>query len=175
MAFRGRSAGVCPGGRTLNRVRMPTDLSYKPNVLYLASIERIATARRLIDGRPYDYVVGSYLAGLGVESILQAVALDNGAAHDARHSLANWLSKCPTTINTALRGSSEWNVLVALWDNGIRYLSYDGLLGYYRDKQYVVGRKGGVESKVRAVTKTLVDAAEVVHKKGLAQWLSTQR
>jgi hypothetical protein len=72
-----------------------------------------------------------------------------------------------------VKGSAQWNELVALWDNGIRYLSFDGLLGYFRDKGSVKGTKGGVESKVRFVTKSLVDAAELVHRKGLAVWLSS--
>ena len=149
------------------------DLSHKPNVLYLASIERIATARRMIDQKPHDYVMASYLAGLAVESILQAIALHGGAAHDAKHTLSKWLSKCPMALHDALKRSAEWNRLVALWDNGIRYLSFDALLGYFRRKGYVQGKKGGVESKVRHVTKGLVDAAEVVHKKGLAVWLDS--
>jgi len=151
------------------------DLSYRPNVLYLASIERMAAARRMIDEKPHDYVLASYLAGLAVESILQAIALRGGAAHDAKHSLSKWLSKCPSALHDALKGSGEWNLLVALWDNGIRYLSFDGLLGYFRGKEYVHGKKGGVESKVRQVTKNLVDAAEGVHKKGLAVWLSSTK
>jgi len=110
---------------------------------------------------------------LAVESILQALALHAGGAHDAKHTLSRWLSKCPSTLHEALKGSAEWNQVVALWDNGIRYLSFDGLLGYFRDKGYVRGKKGGVESIVRHVTKNLVDAAEVVHKKGLAVWLSS--
>lgn len=151
------------------------DLSYRPNVLYLASIERMAAARRMIDIKPHDYVLASYLAGLAVESILQAIALRGGAAHDARHSLPNWLSKCPSAMDDALKGSAEWNLLVALWDNAIRYLSFDGLLGYLRNKQAVRGKKGGVESIVRHVTKNLVDAAEDVHKKGLAVWLNSTK
>ncbi len=149
------------------------DLSHKPNVLYLASIERMAAARRMIDEQPPDYVLASYLAGLAVESILQALALQNGAAHDAGHGLSNWLSKCPAALNAALKGSGEWNQVVALWDNGLRYLSYDGLLGYFRRKGNAGGKKGGVESRVRQVTKDLVDAAEAVHKKGLAVWHSS--
>jgi hypothetical protein len=151
------------------------DLSYQPNVLYLASIERMAAARRMIDEKPHDYVLACYLAGLAVESILQALALHEGAAHDAKHSLSKWLSKCPCALHDALKGLAEWNLLVALWDNGIRYLSYDGLLGYFRKKDYVKGKKGGVESIVRGVTKNLVDAAELVQKKGLAVWLSSIR
>jgi hypothetical protein len=149
------------------------DLSHKPNVLYLASIERMDAARRMIDEKPYDYVLASYLAGLAVESVLQAIALHTGAAHDAKHTLPRWLSKCPVSLHDGLKGSAEWNRLVALWDNGLRYLSFDGLLGYFRDKGYVQGKKGGVESIVRHVTKGLVDAAEVVHKKGLAVWLDS--
>lgn len=149
------------------------DLTHRPNVLYLASIERMAAARRMIDLKPHDYVLASYLAGLAVESILQALALQTGAPHDAKHTLTKWLSKCPSSIHEALKGSGEWNRLVALWDNGLRYLSFDGLLGYFRNKGYVRGRKGGVESIVRQVTKELVDSAETVHKKGLAIWLSS--
>ena len=37
------------------------------------------------------------------------------------------------------------------------------------------GKKGGVESIVRAVTKDLVDAAEVIHNKGLAVWVSSTK
>jgi hypothetical protein len=117
------------------------DLSHRPNVLYLASIERMAAARRMIDDKPHDYVLGCYLAGLAVESILQALAIKSGGS---RHSLPNWLSKCPPTMFDALKGSGEWNRLVALWDNGMRYLSYDGLLGYFRDKAALHGKKGGV-------------------------------
>lgn len=151
------------------------DLSQRPNVLYLASIERMAAARRMIDEKPHDYVLASYLAGLAVESILQALALHGGAAHDARHSLSNWLSKCPSSLHEALKGSADWNLLVARWDNGIRYLSFDGLLGYFRNKGYVRGKRGGIESKVRAVTKDLVDAAEFIHNKGLAVWVSSTK
>ena len=135
----------------------------------------MAAARRMIDEKPYDYVLASYLSGLAVESILQALALRGGAAHDAKHSLSKWLSKCPSAANDALKGSAEWNLLVAVWDNGMRYLSFDALLGYLRDKDAVRGRKGGVESIVRSATRALVDAAEAVHKKGLAEWLSSTK
>lgn len=151
------------------------NLSHQPNVLYLASIERMDAARRMIDEKPYDYVLASYLAGLAVESILQALALHAGGAHDAKHNLSKWLSKCPPTLHNALKASAEWNLLVALWDNGLRYLSFDGLLGYFKNKGYVHGKKGGVESKVRSVTLNLVDATEVVHKKGLAVWLNSTK
>ncbi len=151
------------------------DLSYRPNVLYLASIERMAAARRMIDDKPYDYVLASYLARLAVEAIFQALAREGGTAHDARHSLSKWLSKCPSPLHDALKGLAEWNLLVAVWDNGIRYLSFDGLVGYLRKNGYGYGKKGGVQSLVRQVTIDLVDAAETVHKKGLAIWLSSTR
>jgi hypothetical protein len=151
------------------------DLSHKPNVLYLASIERIASARRMIDHAPRDYVLANYVAGLAVESHFQALALEAGASHDARHSLSTWLAKCPASLHDLLKGAAEWNLLVALWDNGLRYYSYDGLLGYFRAKGYARGKLGGVESKVRATTKELVDAAEEVHKRGLAVWLNSTK
>lgn len=101
--------------------------------------------------------------------------MHGGAAHDAKHSLSKWLSKCPASLHDALKGSAEWNLLIARWDNGIRYLSFDGLLGYFRDKGYVRGKKGGVESIVRQVTKNMIDAAEAVHTKGLAVWVGSIR
>jgi hypothetical protein len=161
-----------PGRRGIEQM---LDLSLRPNVLYLASIERMAAARRMVDDKPYDYVLGAYLSGLAVESILQAIALRSGAAHDARHSLTKWLSKCPYAVNDALRGSAEWNLLVARWDNVLRYLNFDGLLGYLRDKQFVHGKKGGVESLVRRVATEMIDAADAVHKKGMALWQSSTR
>jgi hypothetical protein len=151
------------------------DLSYRPNVLFIASIERMGAARRLIGLKPPDYVLASYLSGLAVESILQALALRGGSAHDAKHSLPNWLGKCPFSLHEKVKGSAEWNEVVALWDNGLRYLSYDALLGYFRKKGYANGKKGGVESKVRSVTKHLVDAAETIHKKGLSVWVSSTK
>jgi hypothetical protein len=75
----------------------------------------MAAARRMIDEKPHDYVLPSYVAGLAVESILQALALQGGGAHDAKHALPNWLSKCPSPLHDALKGSGEWNQLVALW------------------------------------------------------------
>jgi hypothetical protein len=35
-------------------VPIPVDLSYKPNVLYRTSIERMVTARVLLDIKPVD-------------------------------------------------------------------------------------------------------------------------
>ena len=110
------------------------DLSHRPNVLYLASIERMNAAQRMIGESPRDYVLAAYLSGLAVETILQAVALRSGAAHDARHSLPAWLAKCSPGLHRTLRSLPEWTLLVALWDNKIRYLSRAGLIGYYRQK-----------------------------------------
>jgi len=129
----------------------------------------------MIDARPYDYVLASYVAGLAVESLLQALALRAHAAHDARHSLEKWLSKCPFALNNALKGSDEWSMLVALWDNKLRYFSYSGLLGYFREAKSIRGKKGGVESKMRGVTEELVDAAQWVHNKEIAEWLSSTK
>ena len=155
---------------------MTLQLSYKPNVLYLASIERIITARQLVHESPRDYVIATYLAGLAVESILQAIAIRHGAVADARHDLLRWLNRCPSSLVHSLRGVSEWSHLLTAWDNGIRYLSYDGLLGFLRQRNLVHGQKGGVESIVRGSVKAIVESARVVHEKGTVQWQSfTQR
>src|SRR5438105_1577503 len=105
------------------------DLSHKPEVLYRASIERMAAAWRALEEGD-DYPLASYLAGLAVECILQAVAFKIGAVHDAAHALPKWLAKCPSDLQDAIKGRvrGEWSLLVALWDNGIRYLSRDGFL-----------------------------------------------
>ena len=70
------------------------DLSYQPNVLYLASIERMAAARRMIDEKPHDYVLACYLAGLAVESIVRGVTrnLVDAAEIVQKKGLAVWLS-----------------------------------------------------------------------------------
>lgn len=154
---------------------MPIELSYRPNVLYLASIERIITSRRLIDQTPQDFVVARYLAGLSVESILQAIALCHGAAADARHDLRQWLNRCPLQMIDALRGVPEWSHIITAWDNGIRYLSFDGFLGHLRRRNLAQGRKGGVESMVRTSVKAIVESARIVHEKGTIQWQSFTR
>ena len=149
------------------------DLSRKPEVLYRASLERMAVAWRAFDDAG-DYALASYLAGLAVECILQAVALKVGAAHDAAHALPKWLAKCPRGLQDSIKTQvgDEWSLLVSLWENGIRYLSRDGFLGYLRDKGCAVGIRGGPEAVMRKNTKSLVSAADAVHKKGLAQWVS---
>ena len=68
-------------------LRWSMALTHKPQVLFSASMERMAAARRTFhDG---DYPLAMYLSGLAVECILQAVALRHGAAPDARHNLVN--------------------------------------------------------------------------------------
>jgi hypothetical protein len=148
------------------------DLSYKPNVLYLASLERITAARREFNARAY--VESMYFSGLAVECILQAWALHTGAAADARHALPNWLAKCPVGLQDDLKGPAirEWSTVVASWDNGLRYLSFDGLLGYLRDKGLSRGISGGPPSVVRKNANDLLESAEVVHQKAVVQWLS---
>ena len=148
------------------------DLSRKPEVLYQASIERIAAAWRALDAD--DYPLASYLAGPAVECIFQAVAFKIGAAHDAGHSLPLWLGKGPRDLRNSIKSEvrDEWSVLVAIWSNGIRYLSRSGFVGYLRDKRGTVRVRGGPESMMRMNAKWLVESAAAIHKKGLAQWES---
>ena len=148
------------------------ELSYHAQVLYYASIERMEVAWNCLDRK--DYALAVYLGGLSVECILQAIVLKLGGVRDAKHSLPIWLARCPVSMQDAIKGTArnEWNLVVALWDNSLRYVSKDGLLGYLRQKGYTTGIYGGPESVLRKNGKALVAAAEVVQRKGLAQWVS---
>lgn len=150
-------------------------LSHKSQVLYRASIERMAAAGREFDAK--DYALCMYLSGLAVECILQAIALRFGAAHDARHDLVAWAGKCPTEFQDCIKGSiaADWNRVVALWDNGLRYLPGDGLLGFLRRRGFGLGVAGGPESIVRSAARVLLDAARTVHNRGVAQWLNSTK
>lgn len=147
-------------------------LSRKPQVLYRASIERMAAARREFDAK--DYALCMYLSGLAVECILQAIALRFGAAHDARHDLAGWLTKCPARLPEVIKGEvgRDWNRVVAMWDNSIRYMSSDALLRSLRDKGYALRITGGPESILRVNAKGLLDSADSVQRRGIAQWVN---
>jgi hypothetical protein len=78
----------------------PVGLSHRPNVLFAASAERLAAAVRAAGGS--DWVMATYLAGLSVECMLQALALHLVPTHDARHDLSAWLSKCPRSFRDTL-------------------------------------------------------------------------
>jgi hypothetical protein len=149
------------------------ELSRKPSVLYHASLERIAGSRRAFRDR--DYALAIYLAGLGVECILQAISIRSGSTPDARHDLAAWLAKCPKALRDSIKGSAivDWNRVAAVWDNGVRYLSRDGLLGYLRDKGRSMGIAGGPESVLRVNATRLINSAAAIHKRGIAQWVSS--
>lgn len=148
------------------------DLSKMPVVLYRASIERINSAHRAFNAR--DHVLAMFLAGLAVECVLQTLALRSGASRDPRHDLSAWLAKCPAALQAGIKRDvrADWSRLVALWDNGIRYLSHDGLLEYLRDKGASTGISGGPRAVVRQNVRLVLAAATEVHKKGLSQWLS---
>ena len=150
----------------------PEGLSHKPVVLFGAAVERLDEAVRAIKAPNADDVLAMYLAGLAVECIVQAFALHSGASPDARHDLARWLARCPTRLQSSLKGNAgrEWTTVLALWDNGLRYLSRGGLLGYLRRKGLARGVSGGPSAIIRTNAKLLVHASETVCKRGIAQW-----
>jgi hypothetical protein len=152
------------------------DLSHRPSTLYGASTEHLRIASELLEsGRRGNYAMSIYIAGLGVECILQAIALHHGSRHDARHDLRAWLAKCPGTLISGLRGTPAWDEVVASWSNEIRYFSFEALAGYLRRKNRFTGRKGGVESLVRAAACSFVAACVRVQEKGVAEWLRSCR
>lgn len=153
------------------------ELTRKPIVLYHASIERMTAAFRSLDEKNADYVLAIYLAGLSVECLLQAIAMLHGAEHDARHSLSRWLRKCPVSLQEAIRTTAgrEWNSLVALWNNELRYLSQNGLLGCLRKNGSTRGIAGGPSAMMRKIAKNVVSSAHLIQEEGLAQWVSFTR
>jgi hypothetical protein len=141
-------------------------------VFYHASIARLNESRKAFAGA--DYVLAIYLSGLGVECILQAMALLTGGQHDAHHDLPNWLLKCPTAIHESVKGDAgpAWSQLVAIWHNGLRYFSDAALLGYLRQKKATRGIAGGPKAIIRENARRVVQAAAIIHTKGVSHWLS---
>ncbi len=151
------------------------DLSHKPVVPYHASILRMDECHRSFESR--DHVLAAYLSGVAVECILQALALSGGSAHDARHDLSKWLAKSPVALQESINADAraQWSQLVSPWDNGIRYFSDAGFLGYVRDKGVTRGIAGGPDSQIREVARRLRDSADITHKNGVKQWLNFTR
>src|SRR5262249_33609752 len=141
-------------------------------VLHQASLERILEAGILYERDAWALSI--YVAGLAVESLLQAFALRTGAAHDAGHDLSQWLKKCPTPVINSLRNqATEWNCLTTTWSNNIRYLSRDGLLGHLRERKLMVriklGRRGP-HGAIKVTASRVLEAARTIHGKGAAIW-----
>ena len=93
-----------------------------PYSLWAASLDRLESAAVLIrEGR--DLAGGVYLAGLAVETLLQALTHLSQQPHDARHSLNHWLTKCSTTLQDSLAiepALSQWSLLSRVWRNDLR-------------------------------------------------------
>ncbi len=163
--------GAGLGVHLLRKASLKTHLSRKPVVLFHASLERMSACRQMFHAS--DYVLTSYLGGVAVECILQAIAFKLDAPRDARHDLAQWLTKCPEALQNEIRTVApvEWSRMASLWDNGLRYLSYEGFLGYLRDKNATRGISGGPNTVVRENARRLMRSADIIHQKGVAQWL----
>lgn len=147
-------------------------LSLRPEVLYHASLERMDEA-----GQPFErerWAAAVYLAGLAVECVPQAHALRAGTAHGGHHDLMIWLRGCPERLRAVIRSraATEWSTLNVMWSNRIRYSSTSGLLGYLRAKRLTLGIAGGADAAVRVNARRVVDAARVVHGKGVVLWSS---
>jgi hypothetical protein len=122
-----------------------------------------------------DWVLCFYLAGLAVECILQAIALRQGASHDARHDLSRWLARCPADLQATLASSEmrvDWSLLCSRWSNTIRYYSDDGLLWHCRQYRMLHGWLGDNQARMKRATAEFQVSAERVQQKGLARWLA---
>lgn len=151
--------------------RESKSLSHDPRVLHAASIERIMEADVCFKKKYWTITI--YLAGLAVECILQALALRDDPKHDSRHDLTKWLGKCPRRLENTLKSiemGAHWNHLNTVWYNEIRYLSEAGLLGHLRKIGHAGKSKTGREAILRQNADSLLESANLVHKKGLAAW-----
>jgi hypothetical protein len=148
-------------------------LSQRPRVLYEASLERLEESEALFARGSWGMAM--YAAGVGVEALFQGFAHRAGARHDARHDLRAWLAKCPEALIDAVMrsASAEWWMLNAYWDNTLRYLSQSAVLGRLRSLQggrLVIGLKGGPDALLRTSARRCLNAARIVHGKGVNQW-----
>lgn len=151
---------------------MASGLTHKPIVLYAASIERMEAAYVALERR--DHVLAIYLAGLSVECVLQAIALLDDPAHDAKHDLPKWLARCRTSLQEAVkdpRVRTDWSLIVSIWRNDLRYLSREGMLRHLRRfRDLIRGIRGGPDAIMKTVAVRILQAAGTVHSKGVVAW-----
>lgn len=150
---------------------MALDLPHTPIVLYRASFERRDAAWSALARN--DYVLAVYLGGLAVECLLQAAALLDDPTRDARHNLSMWLLRCRVSMQDALQSDTarpHWARLNRVWQNGLRYLSSEGFLGYLRQRELARNISGGPHAIMRRVAKDFLESVEFIHGQGVAQW-----
>ncbi len=116
----------------------------------------------------------SYLSGLAVECILQAIALHDNPTHDARHDLTRWLARCRRSLRETVKRPplyAQWSFLNRVWRNELRYLSSPGYLGHIRRLGEAKGIRGGPDAIMKAVARKTLDAATGIHGKGVLAWI----
>ena len=147
------------------------DITHQPKHLWMASESRLGSAWTLLDSG--DFAGAVYLGGLSVECVMQAIAIQTGKETDARHDLNLWLKKCPERFIDAVKRnetSTHWNRLVAVWNNRIRYLAWEGLLGYVRSNPLWNALKGEDEPRMKQFVKRFVQSAQEIQKIGVSEW-----
>lgn len=103
---------------------------------------------------------------------MQAFALKEGAAGDARHDLMMWLGKGPEKLQKVIHNavSVEWSALNLVWDNRIRYLSESGLFNHFKRLRLDRNIGGDRISKMSYNVNRIVSNAAAIHRKGLLIW-----
>lgn len=94
-----------------------------------AALERIATAEQLLEAQ--DYVMASYLAGLGVECMLRAYRLRIDASFEGRHDLralaeeSGFIARVPAQHQLEI--ATALHEVALRWSNSHRFRSIDAL------------------------------------------------
>jgi len=69
-----------------------------------------------------------------------------------------------------MKAQAQWNLLVRIWRNDLRYQSQAGFLGYVRRTPLKQGIRGGRQAIMKRAAAVLVAAAASVHAIGVAHW-----
>lgn len=150
---------------------MPTKPTHDPSALHLASLERVAAARRAQDAR--DPVLCVFLGGLAVECLLQAIVHLDTPKHDARHDLTKWLGRCPPSLQDAVKSAelrNSWSHICSVWRNEFRYYSSSAFYGTMKAMGRTRRIRGDQASVMREVAKRFHNSAVRIHNKGLVAW-----
>ena len=144
-----------------------TESGFNELVYLAAAEERLSEAGALF--RQEHYVMAAYVSGVAVEALLLAYQMREGAAHDAKHSLARlaengkfWEGMTRKQREAIAAALGE---VMTRWRNNHRYRSERAFLDYLVRERLFVS-----EDIVRSNTGVLIESAYRVIETGVARW-----